>query len=382
VDSSSLSASQASAEEEAEIHFSEATVNRLFGGPLASLHRARNFQAFSDPYVVFDKVFGNRKPIFPRVTIADIDADLAAGDSQSQRSSMGRVDGVVGNNGNGNSNSNGNNNAQDSYGTGIGRNNSSALDTTRTHGYSNSNNHPGSQGFLSSSTGSNNKIRNRRKHKKGATPGDDNTNNNIHNEAGDGGPTTGNTKLFVSSRVVNGRKITKTETVHVDPDTGIASVNVTVDGEFLEPTTEVKSSQLSSRGGGGVADWLLCFGMARSKVTPAAHAAAAAAAATTTTTTGPKSPSLKSSPSSSGGCCPKNKCTDADACPSKDDFSSSCHDFRSLYVEVLHDFYVCNQNFYEECNRYMHCGVGSRSRSRTTAGDVPIHLDNSSSTWI
>eukprot|EP00536_Pseudo-nitzschia_multiseries_P011479 jgi/Psemu1/29098/gm1.29098_g len=296
VDSSSLSASQASAEE-AEIHFSEATVNRLFGGPLASLHRARNFQAFSDPYVVFDKVFGNRKPMFPRVTIADINTAAAGQRTEDSKTY----------------------DWHETDGNAITIRSSAAL-------------------ALSG------KNQNKRKAKKGASSSDNRTSIGVDDDP------TANTQIFVSSRVVNGRKITKTETVHVDPSTGIASVNVTVDGEYLEPITKPKASQVSS--GERVADWLLCFGTRRSKVKPSAP---------------PQQTSPPSSPPQSS-CCPNDRFADADAddaCPPKDDFSSSCNDFRSLYVDALQDFYVCNKNFYEECNRYMQCGVGTETIEAT-----------------
>ncbi|VEU40938.1 unnamed protein product [Pseudo-nitzschia multistriata] len=288
VDSSSLSASQASAEE-AEIHFSEATVNRLFGGPLASLHRARNFQAFSDPYVVFDKVFGNQKPIFPRVTLADID-DSAASNGES------------------------------------------IYDVTTQDWHGMSGNTMLIRSSITSLMSSNIEINDTKKTKNCG----DNSNDKV-----DDSPTI-DTKIFVATRVVNGRKITKTETVHVDPLTGIASVNVTVDGEFLEPITKSKTSHTSPEG--SVADWLLCFGMAQSKIIPPPC------------TTATESASLLVKPSASASsCCPNSKCDDP--CPSKHEFSSSCNDFKSLYVQVLQDFYDCNKKFYEECNRYMQCGV-------------------------
>eukprot|EP00537_Pseudo-nitzschia_pungens_P006447 CAMPEP_0172357960 /NCGR_PEP_ID=MMETSP1060-20121228/2306_1 /TAXON_ID=37318 /ORGANISM="Pseudo-nitzschia pungens, Strain cf. cingulata" /LENGTH=485 /DNA_ID=CAMNT_0013078923 /DNA_START=212 /DNA_END=1666 /DNA_ORIENTATION=+ len=205
VDSSSLSASQASAEEEAEIHFSEATVNRLFGGPLAFLHRARNFQAFSDPYMVFDKVFGNKKPMFPRVTIGDINAATTGELAEDS-------------------------NAHEWHGS--GGNTITIRSLT---------------GLETLSSPSKPKRKNRSKTKNGSSPGDDGGSIGVDDDP------TANTKIFVSSRIVNGRKITKTETVHVDPSTGIANVNVTVDGEYLEPITKPKTSQSSS--GGGVADW-------------------------------------------------------------------------------------------------------------------------------
>lgn len=49
--------------DEPEIQFTETTVNRLFGGRLAHLYRARNFEPFTDPYEVFERVFGSS--VFP-----------------------------------------------------------------------------------------------------------------------------------------------------------------------------------------------------------------------------------------------------------------------------------------------------------------------------
>lgn len=277
VDSSSLS--QASTEEEAEIHFSEATVNRLFGGPMASLHRARNFQAFSDPYLIFDKVFGNQKPFFPRVTIANNDT--------TTEDFRGEADDCQ-ENGNGN------------Y---LFRPPTSQLSQPRLEPFSTLK-----------------KYQNKNMNK---SFGDNNANDQA-----------ANTKVFVSSRIVNGRKITKTETVHVDPTTGIASVNVTVDGEYLEPIRS--KMKLSQPFGTSVADWLLCFGTA--KVTPVTRSA--------------NSVRNLSSPKSAL-CHPKKECD----CTNADKLPSSCHSFKSLYVEALEEFYLCNDTFYEECNKYMQCGA-------------------------
>ena len=44
----------------AEIQFSRAETSRIFGGHLAVLYRARKWDDFSDPFVLFDKVFGSR----------------------------------------------------------------------------------------------------------------------------------------------------------------------------------------------------------------------------------------------------------------------------------------------------------------------------------
>jgi curved DNA-binding protein CbpA len=47
-------------EQVAEVHFTEAETNRLFGGPLARLYRARRWNAFTDPFVLFSSVFGSQ----------------------------------------------------------------------------------------------------------------------------------------------------------------------------------------------------------------------------------------------------------------------------------------------------------------------------------
>ena len=44
----------------AEIQFTRAETSRIFGGHLAVLYRARKWEDFSDPFVMFDKVFGSR----------------------------------------------------------------------------------------------------------------------------------------------------------------------------------------------------------------------------------------------------------------------------------------------------------------------------------
>lgn len=43
-----------------EIHFSAADSERLFGGPLSDLFRARNFEPFADSFLVFERVFGSQ----------------------------------------------------------------------------------------------------------------------------------------------------------------------------------------------------------------------------------------------------------------------------------------------------------------------------------
>ena len=53
-----------STEEMDSYHYTQAETNRLFGGPLSLLYQARSFQPFSDPYVIFERVFGSA--VFPR----------------------------------------------------------------------------------------------------------------------------------------------------------------------------------------------------------------------------------------------------------------------------------------------------------------------------
>lgn len=55
-----VSSSGSGSDEEAEVHFTEAETKRLFGGPLSHLYRVRNFEPFSDPFVVFEEVFGSK----------------------------------------------------------------------------------------------------------------------------------------------------------------------------------------------------------------------------------------------------------------------------------------------------------------------------------
>jgi curved DNA-binding protein CbpA len=299
--SASLSSSQGGSGEEgedggkreAEIHFSEATVNRLFGGPLASLHRARNFQTFTDPYLVFNKVFGCTNAydpiLFPRVKATDIHHH-----NRNHHSNGSTCTSTTGNN----------NNELTPFNDNKIENGGSYSNRILTRSTSMS-----SQWNQSRLDG-----------------------NEVNNGSTNDQQTATFTKVFVSSRIIHGRKITKTETVYVDPETGMASVNVTVDGEYLDDISTTTNNNKSKRnknkntkaslsqhhhiGEGGVgavvSDWLLCFGTSTSKVCPSS------------TTT-------------------KNNC-------------NPCRRIKSVYIEVLEEFYLCNNNFYEECNRYMSCG--------------------------
>ena len=57
-------------DEEPDIHYTQEDTNRLFGGPLAPLYRARKYQQFADPYTVFRQVFGGN--VFPHIHNNDV----------------------------------------------------------------------------------------------------------------------------------------------------------------------------------------------------------------------------------------------------------------------------------------------------------------------
>ena len=57
-------------DEEPDIHYTQEDTNRLFGGPLAPLYRARKYQQFADPYTVFRQVFGS--DVFPHTHNNDV----------------------------------------------------------------------------------------------------------------------------------------------------------------------------------------------------------------------------------------------------------------------------------------------------------------------
>jgi hypothetical protein len=224
------SASQTSVEE-AEIHFSEATVNRLFGGPLAPLHRARNFEPFSDPYEVFERVFGS--PVFPKVACS---ADYGA--------ESGILNASVDN----------------------GKDRMPALLPPSSH-------HSGWEGSAY-------------KHADGLTT------------------------VFISSRVIRDRKITRTETVHVDPNSGKTVSEVTVEGEDLENTPEEDDGPI----GGNACEWIVCH-RTQEQVDKENV---------------PSPPSAKV------------------ALP-------LCSDLRCVYEEFLEEFYHWNTNLYSTCTGVMGC---------------------------
>lgn len=71
VPASLMDTSTSEDEEEVEPHYTESTTRRLFGGPLSLLFKARNFEPFSDPFDIFQQVFGSEA--FPRVSREDIE---------------------------------------------------------------------------------------------------------------------------------------------------------------------------------------------------------------------------------------------------------------------------------------------------------------------
>ena len=54
------SSGSGSGEEKPEKHFTEVETQRLFGGPLSDIYRARNFEPFTDSFQVFENVFGSK----------------------------------------------------------------------------------------------------------------------------------------------------------------------------------------------------------------------------------------------------------------------------------------------------------------------------------
>jgi hypothetical protein len=235
------STSRSTSAEEPEIHFTEATVNRLFGGPLAPLHQARNFEPFADPFVVFERVFGH--PVFPTVTQQDIfEAQQHQGVIATQ----------------------------------------------------NKNNQNESQVALCN-------------HKSSGWTG------SAHKEPD------GLTTVFVSSRIFHDRKITRTETVHVDPETGKAHSEVTVDGEHFE-VEPVEKEQGGC--GGDLVGWIVCH---RGGTTDRSIKEIE-----------PKSPEYG-----------KRKA---------DDY---CHNFHCAYGDAMEELYLWNRELYGACTRYMGCTDGA-----------------------
>jgi hypothetical protein len=57
-----VNASTSGSDEVAEEHYSQAETDRLFGGPISLLCRARKWEPFTDAFVVFEQVFGT--PLF------------------------------------------------------------------------------------------------------------------------------------------------------------------------------------------------------------------------------------------------------------------------------------------------------------------------------
>ena len=64
-----LSSSSSSTTGDDEIHYSAEETNRLYGGPLHLLYKARRYQPFTDPYSVFENVFGSA--IFDKIEVTD-----------------------------------------------------------------------------------------------------------------------------------------------------------------------------------------------------------------------------------------------------------------------------------------------------------------------
>ncbi|KAL3934991.1 MAG: hypothetical protein SGARI_003151 [Bacillariaceae sp.] len=228
------STSRSTSAEEPEMHFTEATVNRLFGGPLAPLHQARNFEPFTDPFVIFEKVFGN--PVFPRVTQQDLVENSTTLTTTTQISSSNQL----------------------------------AL----CHGHK-----------PSGWTGS------------------------AHKDPD------GLTTVFVSSRIFHDRKITRTETVHLDPETGQARSEVTVDAEqyVVEPVEKEQGKC------GGASEWILCH--------------------------------------RGGGA--DNSIKEIEQPTGDEDHDTQKYCLPSVYGNAMDEFYDWNRELYGACTSYMGCTDGA-----------------------
>ena len=213
---------------------------------MAFLHSARNFEPFTDPYFIFESVFGG--PLFPRVVV------------------------------------------DDNEGGGNGGSTSNALTY-----------HNQERALVRS--GRQNYHLTHRNHNRQHTCG---WQGSAHKDRD------GHTTVFLTSRIVRNRRITRTETIVVDPLTGKAKSSVTVTGEDLEPAPETEP--------GTVVEWLLCLRM--------------------------------------------NKKAQVTTCPSSSivgDRNEGSHHadliagFRSVYQEFLEEFYTCNTDLITTCQRYMGC---------------------------
>lgn len=241
---SSSSASHPSGEEEAEKHFSEVVVNRLFGGPLAPLHRARNFAAFTDPYVIFEKVFGG--PIFPKSSQKE----------EQTEQDQGRPEG----------------------------NNLLVQSSPWSH-------HAGWHGSTQ-------------------TQSDD-----------------GLTTVVETSRILGLRKVTRIETIRVNPTSGRKTSVITVRGEDLEPVIPHERSVT------GLDCLLLCFndfddwcgggsggGVGNDRIPKRLD----------TTANSPLSPPTSDRPLTQ-------------------------HQQHSVLTGILQEFYDCHHNLYDSCTKYLSC---------------------------
>ena len=79
------SSSSSKALGDGEKHFTEADTDRLFGGPMQLLFRARRWRPFSDPLVVYQSVFGSQLPGSSK--LKDVDSKPTPWDSLEERTS-------------------------------------------------------------------------------------------------------------------------------------------------------------------------------------------------------------------------------------------------------------------------------------------------------
>jgi hypothetical protein len=184
-----------------EIHYTENETNRLFGGPLKLMFRARRWKPFTDPYSVFAQVFGTKVSLGEGIgAIPDpLPRGLACiGDSQAESNSSAMTDQIV-----------------------------TSTTATLTEPIWNL---PLLVPAVSSSvsaatnTGMNKKMKRRRRNKRNRAGGDDQSSSEILPNG---------TTCITTTRIFRDRRLTRTEVVRLDPETGQRCSNVTVTSELI-----------------------------------------------------------------------------------------------------------------------------------------------------
>jgi hypothetical protein len=181
-----------------EIHYTENETNRLFGGPLQLLFRARRWKPFTDPYLVFAQVFGSNVSLGEGIG-AIPDPLPRFEDTEAERNSSAMTDQT-----------------------------SSAMQTLSI-GAEPIWNLPLLVPAVSSSTtslgGVNKKLKRRRRNKRNKTGSDEKSSSEILPNG---------TTCITTTRILRDRRLTRTEVVRLDPETGQRFSDVTVTSESID----------------------------------------------------------------------------------------------------------------------------------------------------